>query len=113
MGLEDYGGWLNRSTVDAFIAYANTSFALFGEYVDLWATFNEPWVVSWLGYGTGGNAPGRCSDRKICNFGNTSTEPYIVGHNLLLAHAGAVAVYRRYYQTNQNGTHYLFAQHCE
>ncbi|TXG67718.1 hypothetical protein EZV62_008993 [Acer yangbiense] len=31
----------------------------------------------------------RCSDRKTCKAGNSSTEPYTVAHNFLLAHATA------------------------
>jgi len=102
-GIEDNGGWLNASSVSAFAAYANASFALFGEFVDQWSTFNEPWVISWHGYGTGEKAPGRCSDRAICNQGNSSTEPYIVGHHLLLAHAAAVDLYRKSHQAHPPG----------
>lgn len=31
--LEDYGGWLNESTVDHFVAYADACFQLFGDRV--------------------------------------------------------------------------------
>jgi len=62
-----------------------------------------------LGYGTGGNAPGRCSPsvRSDCQTvgggGNTATEPYIVTHNIILAHATAVKTYRDKYQKDQGG----------
>ncbi|KAM7250585.1 hypothetical protein ACFE04_022468 [Oxalis oulophora] len=36
--------------------------------------------------------------------GNSSTEPYIVGHNLLLAHANIADIYRKKYQPNQHGS---------
>jgi beta-glucosidase len=101
--LEEHGGWLNASTVDAFVAYANLSFSLYGDRVLHWVTFNEPWVQAYLGYGTGGNAPGRCSDRSKCDHGNSSTEPYIVGHHLLLAHARAVDLYRKHYPKGKIG----------
>jgi len=55
------------------------------------------------GYAYGSHAPGRCSDRKICPTGNTNTEPYIAAHNMLLAHAKAVNVYRTKYQATQKG----------
>jgi len=95
--LEDHGGWLNASTIDAYVAYANLSFSLFSDRVFHWSTFNEPWVVAYLGYGTGGNAPGRCSNRSICDAGDSSTEPYIVAHNLLIAHARVVQLFRKHY----------------
>jgi len=101
--LEDRGGWLNASTVDAFVTFAEAAFNNFGDRVFHWATFNEPYVVAWLGYGLGINAPGRCSNRSICNAGNTSTEPYIVAHHLLLAHAKAVALYRTMKQKGKIG----------
>jgi len=101
--LEDQGGWLNASTIDAFVEYANTTFRLFGDRVKNWATFNEPLSITWLGYGIGLHAPGRCSDRRICTQGDSSIEPYVVGHNILLSHANAAKVYKDSYQKSQNG----------
>ena len=42
------------------------------------------------GYEAGTHAPGRCSDRARCRRGNSTTEPYLAGHNVLLAHALAL-----------------------
>jgi len=56
------------------------------------------------GYCYGSHAPGRCSNRSICPAGDSSTEPYIAAHNMLLAHAKAVDVYRKKYQASQKGT---------
>lgn len=54
-----------------------------------------------LGYGSGVNAPGRCTG---CDAGgDSSTEPYLVSHSLLLAHAEAVNIYRVRYQREQKG----------
>jgi beta-glucosidase len=66
---------------------------------------NEPVIFSAFGYGGGNTAPGRCSPyvSKSCGAGDSSTEPYIVGHNLLIAHAEAVSVYRTKYQKAQKG----------
>ncbi|KAJ1378831.1 Glycoside hydrolase family 1 [Sesbania bispinosa] len=50
----------------------------------------------------GTTAPGRCSDPK-CLGGDSGTEPYIVAHNQILAHAEAVHVYRTKYQAYQKG----------
>ena len=56
-----------------------------------------------MGYGAGSFAPGRCSDRLRCAEGDSSTEPYIAGHNALLAHGAAVSLYRLQFQPTQGG----------
>ncbi|CAN1856466.1 Beta-glucosidase 44 [Linum perenne] len=67
-------------------------------------TFNEPRVTAALGYDNGIFAPGRCSKSYgNCTEGNSGTEPYIVAHNLILAHAEAVQRYREKYQAEQKG----------
>jgi len=76
-----------------FADYAELCFDLFGDRVKNWITINEAWVVSVLGYGQGVFAPGHKS----------SSEPYQVGHNLLLAHAKAVKIYRDRFQSVQGG----------
>lgn len=64
-----------------------------------WITLNEPLSYSMNGYTKGTFAPGRCSKYVgNCTEGNSATEPYIVAHNLLLAHATAVKIYREKYQ---------------
>lgn len=57
-------------------------------------TWTEPNIYSLLGHCFGKHAPGRSSDRKISPEGDSYTEPFIVGHNLLLAHATSVKLYR-------------------
>ena len=65
-----------------------------------WITFNEPWTFSSKGYDSGTSAPGRCSAWKNnnCTGGNSGTEPYLVAHHQLLAHADVVKLYRGAYQ---------------
>jgi beta-glucosidase len=55
--LEDKGGWTNRATVDAFVAYADTVAKRLGDRVKNWMTFNEPWVSAFVGYYIGAHAP--------------------------------------------------------
>jgi beta-glucosidase len=86
-------GWLNPSIAERFAAYAGICFAAFGDRVKHWITLNEPWVMSILGHGQGFFAPGRVS----------TEEPYRAGHNLLRAHALAVDLYRRTFQSHQKG----------
>jgi len=97
------GGWLNSTVVDFFAAYADTVFSSYGDRVKHWITFNEPLTFTVQGYGEGTHAPGRCSNRAVCKEGNSSTEPYIAAHNVLLAHSEAVFLYKRIYQPTQKG----------
>uniref|UniRef100_A0A7C9EVN9 Beta-glucosidase n=3 Tax=Opuntia streptacantha TaxID=393608 RepID=A0A7C9EVN9_OPUST len=104
--LEDaYGGFLNPCIVDDFTDYADLCFREFGAKVKHWITLNEPWSFSYTGYVTGESAPGRCSkwQQLNCTGGDSATEPYVVAHNQLLAHAAAVQLYRRKYQASQKG----------
>ena len=65
-----------------------------------WITVNEPWSISVHGYADGIYAPGRCSQWQNlnCTGGDSATEPYIVSHHQLLAHAAAVNLYKTKYQ---------------
>eukprot|EP00253_Pinus_taeda_P029354 PITA_29354 len=80
-------------------------FRAFGDRVKYWLTINEPLAFSVSGYDLGFFAPGRCSPPfGNCTAGNSATEPYTVGHNLLLAHSAAVKIYRTKYQAKQKGS---------
>jgi len=84
VALDDLGGWLNRDIADWFADYGETVFRALDDRVKLWATLNEPWVVTDGGYLHGVLAPGHR------NFFETP----IASHNLLRAHASAVQAYR-------------------
>jgi beta-glucosidase len=82
--LEDLGGWPERTTADAFADYASIVANRLGDRVRHFATINEPWVISMLGYRFGIHAPGR-------------TEPaasLAAAHHLLVAHGLATAAIR-------------------
>ncbi|RZC86139.1 hypothetical protein C5167_026814 [Papaver somniferum] len=67
-------------------------------------TFNEPRVIAALGYDNGIFAPARCSTPfGNCTQGDSSTEPYVVAHHLILPHAAAVQRYRQKYKAKQKG----------
>jgi beta-glucosidase len=83
--LEERGGWPARETVDAFEEYVGIVAGRLGDRVRYWITQNEPWVISWLGYGWGFHAPGRTSD----------ADALAAAHHVLLAHGRAVEVLRR------------------
>lgn len=86
-------GWLNPRLAECFRDYAAVCFTSFGDRVKHWITFNEPWVVSILGYGQGVFAPGRVS----------TAEPYQAAHTILRAHGMAVREYRERFQAVQRG----------
>lgn len=83
--LEDQGGWVLRSTADAFVEYADLMSRTLGDRVKNWITHNEPAVVAWTGYGTGHHAPG------LRDFSTAIP----VSHHLLLSHGWSVPVIRR------------------
>ncbi|XP_075644783.1 beta-glucosidase 17-like isoform X3 [Castanea sativa] len=101
---EEYGGFLSQNIVNDYRNYVDVCFKEFGDRVKYWVTINEPNIFTIGGYVTGVDAPGRCSNYVgNCTYGNSGTEPYIVGHNLLLSHAIAVKLYREKYQASQTG----------
>lgn len=83
--LQDIGGWVNPKTAEYFDRYAECLFDELGDDVESWITFNEPYVVAFMGYHTGRFAPGIrdfSSALKVC-------------HNMLLAHGMAVRTFRK------------------
>ncbi len=62
--LEDQGGWPNRDTAAKFADYAGIVAKALGDRIKTWAIFNEPWVFTYLGYGSGVHAPGK-TDYKL------------------------------------------------
>jgi beta-glucosidase len=102
---DEYEGWLNHMIVEDFTAYADVCFREFGNHVKFWTTINEGNIFSIGGYNDGDSPPGRCSiPGQNCLLGNSSTEPYIVGHNLLLAHASVSRLYKQNYKDKQGGS---------
>ncbi|XP_010862373.4 lactase-phlorizin hydrolase isoform X1 [Esox lucius] len=93
--LQDVGGWENDNIVDRFREYADFIFNRLGDKVKLWITINEPYNVANIGHGYGAAAPG-------ISF-RPGTLPYIVGHNLIKAHAEAWHLYNDNYRAKQRG----------
>jgi len=78
------GGWLARSTVDAFAEYADVVGRRLGDRVALWATHNEPWCQAFLGYEVGMFAPGH----------QALSEALLCSHHLLVSHGLATQALR-------------------
>ncbi|ESW21072.1 hypothetical protein PHAVU_005G039200 [Phaseolus vulgaris] len=116
---DEYGGFLSHKVVEDFRKYADFCFKTFGDRVKNWVTLNEPLSYSLNGYNGGTFAPGRCSKYVAnCSAGDSATETYIVGHNLLLAHETAATLYKTKYQFYQKGkigitlpTHYFLPKY--
>jgi len=82
--LDDRGGWLNHNISKWFADYATVMYRALDDRQPIWATLNEPWVVTDGGYLHGPLAPGH----------RNWFETPIAAHNLLRAHGAAVEAYR-------------------
>lgn len=91
--LEDKGGWLNRETAYQFKRYADLVTSELSEWVDSWATFNEPFCAAILGYELGIHAPGLSKPE----YGRQAA------HHILLAHGLALPVIRKNAPKSQVG----------
>lgn len=80
----EFGGWQHEDSPHWFADYARAVYDRIADRVRLWITLNEPWCVVDGGHFHGVHAPG-IQDRRI---------GYRVGHNVMRAHAHAVAAYR-------------------
>jgi beta-glucosidase len=82
-----------------FKRYARLCFARFGDRVKKWVTFNEPYIISIFAHLNGTLAPGHCRESGT----DTKTEPWRVGHTLILSHATVVQMYVDEFQPSQGG----------
>lgn len=88
-----------------FVYFAKICFKEFGDRVKHWITINEPNLVTLMAYIKGVYPPAHCSPPfGNCSIGNSDIEPLIVMHNMLLAHAKAVRLYRTHFQGKQRGS---------
>jgi len=92
--LQDMGAWHNEELVVHFKNYADLCYREFGDRVKHWMTFNEPWVITWLGYGIGVFAPG---------IYEPAEGQYKTSHTIIKAHAEAWHVYNDNYRSTQKG----------
>uniref|UniRef100_A0A803MPC9 Uncharacterized protein n=1 Tax=Chenopodium quinoa TaxID=63459 RepID=A0A803MPC9_CHEQI len=99
---DEYRGFLNPKIIEDFTSYADVCFREFGDRVRHWTTFNEANIFVFGGYDVGNTPPSRCSfpfGFINCTKGNSTTEPYIAAHHILLAHGYAVKLYKDKYKT--------------
>ena len=79
------GGWENREVVEAYVNYAATTFAEFGQQIEHWFTFNEPIVEPEQRYEHGNWYP----------FYHDFSRARVVQYHISLAHALAVEAFRK------------------
>jgi beta-glucosidase len=87
--LEEQGGWLARSTAEAFAEYSAVVAERLGDRVALWLTHNEPWCQAFLGYEIGMFAPGK----------RDFSQALLAAHHLLVSHGLAVQALRTHVRT--------------
>lgn len=90
--LEDAGGWRVRDTAERFAEYAQVVYAALGDRVPWWATLNEPFCSSIVGYAEGRHAPGVQEGEGAL----------AAAHHLLLGHGLTVRALRA---AGVDGTH--------
>lgn len=98
--LEEVGGWTNKRLIDAFAKYAEVCFKSFGDRVKHWITFNESIVFCQLGYLEGAHPPGIVNDPK---------KYFQATHNVSVAHAKAVKIYKSLKQYGEIGITHVFS----
>ncbi|KAK4042810.1 beta-glucosidase-11 [Parachaetomium inaequale] len=95
-----YGAFLNTEEFRAdFERYARLCFTRFGDRVKKWVTFNEPYIISIFAHLNGTLAPGHCREAGT----DTKTEPWRVGHTIILSHAAVVDMYAQDFGPSQKG----------
>lgn len=92
--LQDQGGWKSPNIATLFESYARFCFQTFGDRVKLWITVNEPYVCAKFGHEDGIHAPG---------LKEPGIAAYLVGHNMLRAHALAWHSYNTIFRPKQKG----------
>lgn len=80
------GDWLSRRVIDCFVKFAKICFDNFGDRVKKWFTINEPWSLASGQYLIGHFPPNVMYDlEKVTQ----------AMHNMVLAHAKVVNLYKR------------------
>lgn len=84
-------GFHSKEIVEYFLEYAKKMFSEFDQYVHSWATLNEPWCISRVGYLYGTHAPFITNDAQ---------KTFQTDYYMLLAHAAVYHFYKENYNKN-------------
>ena len=69
--LEDRGGWPNRDLAGYFADYAGILARHLGDRITVWAPFNMPWAIAFMGYAAGAFPPCRTSFNDFLKAAHT------------------------------------------
>lgn len=97
--LEDKGGWPNRDLASYFADYAGLLGKHLGDRIKVWAPFNMPWAIAYMGYAAGALPPCRTN---LPDF-------FKAAHTLALAQADATRALRAASSTATVGSAYEMA----
>jgi 6-phospho-beta-glucosidase len=98
--LEEKGGWTNKETIESFVKYSEICYKAFGDRVKHWITFNETVVFCGLGYLAGAHPPAIVGDIN---------KYFQATHNVFLAHAKSVELYKTLKQYGEIGITHVFS----
>lgn len=94
----EFGGWVDKRMVDAFVAYSTFLFAEFGNQVENWVTLNEPNMHCSMVYA--GQFPPLYPNSTTVGEDNV----YLCIHHTILAHARTHTIFRKYFRKSQPRT---------
>lgn len=91
-GLEERGGWPNRDLAGYFADYAGILAKHLGDRVTVWAPFNMPWAIAFMGYAAGAFPPNRTSFADFLKAAHTLALAQGMAHRSLKAASAKATV---------------------
>ena len=95
--LEDRGGWPNRDLANYFADYAGILAKHLGDRITVWAPFNMPWAIAFMGYAAGAFPPCRTSFNDFLKAAHTLALAQAEAHRAVKA-ASAKATFGSAYE---------------
>src|SRR6204780_2417330 len=82
-GLEERGGWPNRDLAGYFADYAGILAKPLGDRIRVWAPFNMPWAIAFMGYAAGAFPPCRAQFSDFLKAAHTLALAQAEAHRAL------------------------------
>ena len=90
--LEDRGGWPNRDLANYFADYAGILAKHLGDRIKVWAPFNMPWAIAFMGYAAGAFPPCRTSFSDFLKAAHTLALAQAEAHRAVKAASSQATV---------------------
>ena len=90
--LEDRGGWPNRELANYFADYAGILAKHLGDRITVWAPFNMPWAIAFMGYAAGAFPPCRTSFSNFLKAAHTLALAQAEAHRAVKAASSKATV---------------------